>query len=633
MRISAPIRVGHLTLKHRLVMGPMGNWLWELNGLPKPAATDTLVARVKGGAAMVMIGAAQPHPDYENGPRPSFARDECIAAMRALVDAVHDAGAPIIAQLQHDGPGAKPAVSPSGVPCLTISSGTRLVNSRALESSEVAEMAAQFIAAALRAQAAGFDGIELAGQAGYLLSQFLSPRLNLRTDCYGGDAVRRMQLALEIIRGVRQRCGTHFVIGYALGVDDLKPGGMTPTESVPIALAFEAAGLDYLDIRVGTHETFAFSELSKGHNRYQSRSGIFEHGAMFKKVLHIPVFTATQGDYEPAHWEAALAAGQTDVIQIGKPMLADAALAQKVLGGKAADVRPCTLCMYCLDMSYVYGSTGTRSYCAVNYELGWEAEQAITMAATPRRVLVVGGGPAGLECARVAARRGHRVSLWERETEAGGALRHIAHGPGGDHFGALRDWLVRDCLDAGVAITYGRSASSNDFSSTACDCVVVATGANWRTPPAGAAPLAGAKRLNVLDVVAGSKVFGDVVIDGGAAAGIQAALMIGEAGTARSITLVASSAEQFCVGIAKLERNYLQSVLLPRYGVRVVIGKPLHQACERADVVIAAAPGAADGALADAARAAGLELHVIGAHTCNAVGDAIHAGARLAREL
>jgi 2,4-dienoyl-CoA reductase (NADPH2) len=283
--LATPIRVGHLTLKHRITMGPMGNWLWHPDGKPKPEASTTLVARVQGGAAMVMVGAGQPHPGYENGWKPGFWQDENIAPLRGLTDAVHAAGAPIIAQLQHDGPSAKPPVSPSGIRCITISSGGKLVDSRALNTDEVAEMAQQFIAASYRAQQAGFDGVELAGQAGYLLGQFLSPRLNQRTDRYGGDAERRQALALEIVRGVRARCGTRFVIGYALTVDELQPGGMVPEDCVPIARALEAASLDYLDVRVGTHETFAFSERAVGHNRYQSRDGVFQHTAMLKRAL------------------------------------------------------------------------------------------------------------------------------------------------------------------------------------------------------------------------------------------------------------------------------------------------------------------------------------------------------------
>jgi 2,4-dienoyl-CoA reductase (NADPH2) len=605
--LATPVRVGHLTLKHRIIMGPMGNWLWHPDGKPKPEAIETVVARVQGGAAMVMVGAGQPHPAYENGWKPGFWQDENIASLRVLTDAVHAAGAPIVAQLQHDGPSARPPVSPSGIPCVTISSGGQLVASRAHATDEVAEMAQQFMAASRRAQQAGFDGVELAGQAGYLLGQFLSPRLNQRGDRYGGDAVRRQQLALDIVRGVRAACGPRFVIGYALSVDELQPGGMTPEECVPIAQALQAAGLDYLDVRVGTHETFAFSERAVGHNRYQKRGGIFEHTAMFKRAISIPVFASTHGAYEPAQWEAALQAGAADVIQVGKAWLAEPRLAEHALAANDDAIRPCTLCMYCLDMGYVRGPSGTRSYCAVNHELGREGAQALRPAATPRRVLVIGSGPAGLECARVAAARGHRVTVWEREAEPGGCLRQIARGPGGDRFGRLADWLVQDGRTAGVQFECGREATTATLLAAAADIVVNATGAAWHGGDAG-----------LLNEV------------GGTAAGVQLALMLGERGR-RGLTIYEADAAALLRGISRLESNFVQSVLLPKYQIRVLTdgAQPAGSGA-----VIDARPQARDHAAFDALTARGTRVHVIGdARQQRSVGDALHDGARQAREL
>ena len=620
--LATPLRVGHLTLKHRVVMGPMGNWLWNADGKPQPEATETLLARVQGGAAMVMVGAGQPHPAYENGPRPGFWDDAHIAPMRALTEAVHAAGAPIIAQLQHDGPGAKPPVSPSGVPCITISSGGRRVESRALGTDEIGEMAQQFIASAQRAQRAGYDGIELAGQAGYLLGQFLSPRLNQRTDRYGGDAQRRCQLAVEIIQGVRNACGRDFVIGYALSVDELQPGGMTPAESLPIARLLEAAGLDYLDIRVGTHETFAFSDRAVGHNRYQDRAGIFAHTALFKQAVKIPVFAATHGAYDPAGWEAAVTAGQADVIQVGKAMLAEPRLASLALAGEDASIRPCTLCMYCLDMGYVRGPHGMRSYCAVNYELGVEAAEALRPAAAQRRVLIVGAGPAGLECARVAARRGHGVRVWERETAAGGCLRQIARGPGGDRYLALRDWLVRECRNAGVQFEFGRPADAAALADAGVDVIVNATGVRWPAGPLGVLAQIAAPRVPAA---------GAVLIRGGTAAGVQLALMLSERGLGGDITLHEPDAAAWLRGFARLERNYVQSVLLPKYRVRVATEA---EAPAGAATVIDARPQPAAAEAFAAAAARGTAILTIGdAREQRSVADAMHEGARLGREL
>lgn len=368
-RLAQGLIVGGVALKHRLVMGAMTDGLSE-NGRPGRAMIEYYRVRARGGAALITIGATEVHPGYERGRRPALTSDDAIPAFRALTDAVHEAGVLIVAQFQHSGASAKPPVSPSGVPSLSTQSAG-ILTSRALALEEIIELRDCFIAGAVRAQNAGFDGIQLAGQGNYLLGQFFSPRMNRRTDQYGGSADNRMRLALEMVDGIRARCGPGFLISYAITADELMPHGLTAPDCVNFARALERAGLSYLDVRVGTHESFATSQRASGHSRYQDRTGIWDAAKVFKDALGIPVFCSSSGCYDPFLWEQAIGAGATDVIQIGKPLLADPELPAKVLDGRFDAVRPCIYCMRCLEIFRAPPERAAQ-LCAVNPTAGVE---------------------------------------------------------------------------------------------------------------------------------------------------------------------------------------------------------------------------------------------------------------------
>ena len=174
-----------------------------------------------------------------------------------------------------------------------------------------------------------------------------------------------MRLQLEIVRGIREKCGPDFVIGFALVAADYVPGGIVLEESVPFGVALEQAGVDYLDIRAGTHETFVASEQGRGHSKYQPRTGMWEFSEPFKKAVGVPVFCSTSGCYDPSLWEAALQAGQADVVSLAKPFLADADMTKKVLEGRLDEVRPCVLCLNCLD----FFAPGNMTPCSINPEM------------------------------------------------------------------------------------------------------------------------------------------------------------------------------------------------------------------------------------------------------------------------
>jgi 2,4-dienoyl-CoA reductase (NADPH2) len=647
-RLAAALKVGAVSLKHRLIMGPMTDGL-SVKGRPEQAMIEYYRARARGGAALITIGATEAHAGYDRGRRPALTADEAIPAFRQLTDAVHEAGVPIVLQFQHSGASAKPPVSPSGVPSLSTQSAG-ILTARALAFDEVVEIRDRFIDAAQRAQRAGFDGVQLAGQGNYLLGQFFSPRMNRRTDTYGGTDENRMRLALEMVQGIRARCGNAFLISYAITADELMPRGLTATDCVPFAKALEGAGLSYLDIRVGTHESFATSPRATAHSRYQERVGIWEAARPFKQALTIPVFCSTSGCYDPRQWEQALADGCADVIQIGKPLVADPDLPSKVLAGRSETVRPCIYCMRCLEI-FRAPPDKAKELCAVNPMAGAEWQQLLTPTETPREVLIVGAGPAGLEAARVAALRGHRVKVLERAACAGGQLVSIGRCEGGAIYLKLRDWLYAACLEAGVHFEFGTSATAASVAAAGAALVVLAHGR--RTPAALSCP--GGQRPQVLGIeeaLSPAAIWGrHVAIVGGGQEAVALALTVGARSPHSHITLLeAGRPKELGAGLSHMESAYAAIVQMPSHGIEAYLGVRVTEIRKRdllavdeqhrerltipADQVIVALPRVPDSSLREELQRLGVLAQVIGeAGLGNNVGAAIRSGADLAQRL
>lgn len=647
-RLAAALSLGSVSLKHRLVMGPMTDGL-SVNGCPEQAMIEYYRARARGGAALITIGATEAHSGYERGRRPALTSDEAIPAFRQLTDAVHEAGVPIVVQFQHSGASAKPPVSPSGVPSLSTQSAG-ILTSRALSLDEVTEVREQFVDAAQRAQRAGFDGVELAGQGNYLLGQFFSPRMNRRTDAYGGSEENRMRLALEMVAGIRARCGAGFLISYAITADELMPHGLTAEDCVPFAKALERAGLSYLDIRVGTHESFATSARATAHSRYQGRAGIWSAAKVFKQALSVPVFCSTSGCYDPLQWEQALAAGCADVIQIGKPLVADPDLPGKVLTGRLEAIRPCIYCMRCLEI-FRAPPEKARELCAVNPAAGAEWQQLSRPAEITRNVLIVGAGPAGLEAARVAALRGHRVTVLERETVAGGQLETIGRCEGGAVYLKLRDWLYAECLKAGVHFELGAPASAAGIAAAGAEVVVLAHGRKEASLPA----CPGDDRPQVLGIdsaLADTATWGPrVAIIGGGQEAVAVAVSVGMRSPDTRLTLLeAGHPKELGAGLSHMESAYAAMVQMPSLGIEAYVGVRVAEIREHdvvliddqhrerlkiaADQVIVALPREPDASLHEQLQALGVFAQVIGdAGVGNNVGAAIRSGADLAHRL
>ncbi|MBN2074548.1 MAG: FAD-dependent oxidoreductase [Dehalococcoidales bacterium] len=641
--LSKPIQVGSITLKNRMVMAPMGLMLWSITGEVTPQAIEYYSKRARGGAALLTLGIVQVHsPEW--GMSPCIDDDRYIPGLAKLTGAIHSFNVPIIAQLHHGGPSAFPPISPSGVPVL--SANQDIIVPRAMTLEEVEDMRERYIKAAVRAKKSGFDGVQPHGAATYLLQQFFSPKTNIRTDKYGGSLENRMRFQLEIVQGIREKCGPDFVIGFAFVADDYVPGGIVLEDSIRFAEKLEQAGTDYIDVRAGTHETFVVTEQGRGHSKYQPKNGIWEYSEPFKKAVKVPVFCSTSGCYDFVLWEEALRKEQADVVSIAKPFLADEDLPRKILEDKPEEIRQCVMCLSCLDFGAPDAMT---SPCAINPEAGITMMNRIKER-PKKKVLVVGAGPAGLEAARVAALNGHKVQVMDSCPEPGGNLRIMGLCPGNEMYLRLADWLTGQCRNAGVKFALNKTVDVQAIRKARPDALILATGASEPVLP----PIQGINKPHVVtphDIITGKKQTGDnVVILGGGFIGIDVTVTIVMKKMAKSVTIIEPwSVPTLAYNMSVLNRTYTLFVLLPKYGVQGVKGLSIEQITEKevigidengkkrkykADTVVVCLGYSQNTDLYKSLRSESWELHVIGGGVDDMnVGTAIHEGARVARQL
>ena len=487
MKLFEPIRIGAMELRNRIVMSPMTTGYASPEGLPTPALVAFLEVRARGGVGLVTLEASVVDRRHREVPRSlHFADDAAVSAHRALVEAVHAHGAKIQPQLVHAGPDALspqlervPSLGPSVIPSYL--TGTPC---RELDAAELPALLDLYAAAAVRVRDAGYDGIELHAAHGYMLiGSFLTPWRNRRRDAYAGHSRDgRLRFLLEVIAAIRREVGDRLPITLRLSGYERVAGGRGLEDTARIAPRLAEAGVAAFHVSGGvidrlTSMIVAGSEWGPAHNLAAARA--------VRHAVDVPVMTVGR-IHDPGLAARIVERGQADLVVMGRPLLADPELPRKLREGRRHEIRACISCHACIDSM----ERGPMR-CAVNGRSGVEAELRLDPAASPRRVLVIGGGPGGLETARIAALRGHRVSLVERQHFLGGALVaaatvHPANAP------FLR-FLRREVRRLGVEVELGRELDAEAVRRRAPDAVVVATGARIATPP-----LAGAEQRHVL---------------------------------------------------------------------------------------------------------------------------------------
>ena len=491
-------RIGTLELRNRIIMAPMGSNFAEADGRCGERIQAYYEARAEGGAGLLTMGVcavAFPHgtgEPYQVG----ISRDDFIPGLRGITERVHRHGAKIAIQLQHGGKTAvQDLVHGREMWVPSIPKGTKsdmmqaitpeeLANFvgisahkpriRVMDLDDIAQMVAYFADAAARAKEAGFDAIELHGAHTYILAGFLSPYYNQREDAYGGPLENRARLLIETLQAVKARVGADFPVWVRLDAEELNtPGGITLVESVATARMCQDAGADA--ISVSAYATLTSGTAFTQAPIPQAAGAFMSNAAAIKKSLSIPVITA--GRIEPEVAARAIAQGELDFVAMARKMLADPHIPIKLAQNRPQDIRPCIYCYACVSQIFI----NQRVKCAVNAQTGHEAERRIEAASTPRHVLVVGGGPGGMEAARVAALRGHKVTLIERSNRLGGTLFFAAMAY--PENGKLLDYLVAQMHSLPIDVRLNTEANAALVQSLGADLVVVASGARRDAPP------------------------------------------------------------------------------------------------------------------------------------------------------
>lgn len=636
-----PARIGRLEVRNRIIGSPMERNYCTAEGRVTQRYVDYMVARARGGAGLMYTEATYVDPrgkgrTYQMG----LHDDDLVPDLARLVRAVHREGGVVGPELNYGGRVVQPWVSglESRAPSVVPYAGAAPFTPRALGRDEIAGIVARFADAARRAAAAGCDFIGIHSAHGYLLSQFLSPWCNHRDDEYGGDLAGRMRFPLEVVRAVRAAVDPALPILYRISGDEHQEGGLTLADVCAVAPHLVAAGVDLVDVSAGMYETNWWitqpMEMPQGVLAPLARE--------VRRHVDVPVSVSGRIT-DPSVAEHFIASGISDFVTLGRALHADPEFPNKARDGRTDEICTCIACNQgCSDMH----SRGLPIVCLVNTTTGREREHAIRPAVVSRRITVVGGGPAGLEAARILALRGHRVTLFERDDEPGGQMRLGRHVPGREEFAGHLPWLAGAAARAGAELRFGNEATVDGVLGARPDVVIVATGALPGVPAIPGildAPLVDAHEV-LRRPHAG---IGTALVIGGEIRGVAVARVLADKGAK---VLLAEPSRELVTDIGMRSRRFQIAALEQHANVTLHLGTTVEALGERSavlwngrerrevavDLVVATrtllpVTALAD-ALADAAPA--LELYRVGdcAHPRTAL-EALHEAAALAHRL
>jgi 2,4-dienoyl-CoA reductase-like NADH-dependent reductase (Old Yellow Enzyme family)/thioredoxin reductase len=582
--LFSPGKIGTLETKNRLVMPPMVRNYADENGLVTPRYVAHIDRVARGGVGMMILEASFIRQDGKGRTHElGMHTDDVIPGIKRLVDAAHAHGAVIGPQIFHAGrqtsskvTGTQP-VGPS-----PISDPTTNEKPRPLHIEEIRQIVDAFAQAARRAKEAGCDFVEIHGAHGYLITQFLSPFSNYRDDQYGGSDEGRMRFMSEVVQAVRKTVGQEFPIIMRISANEMVTNGLTLEDSAKIAKRLEELGVNAIDVSSGNHASFNLGYIIAPMSMPDGLEVPFAEWV--KSCVSVPVI-AVGKIRSPARADDVIRTGKADFVAIGRSLLADPDWPTKAKDGRANQIRSCIACNEgCITRLL----SNKDVWCTVNPEAGHEEEFAKPLPAVKKRVLVVGGGPAGMEAARIAALRGHQVVLFEERHHLGGTLLLASMPPQRPGWTELRDYLVGEVKRLGVDVRLRTKATAKLAKEVGAEVAVVAIGAS-QSPP----KIPGIESENVImsrDLLDGkSRVHGErVVIMGGGNSGAQTADFLSYRGY--DVTIVTAGRE-----IAKDSAAVFRNLLLDRLrqrGVKMLTGTRII-GIEK-DKVLIVSPGGAD---------------------------------------
>ncbi len=468
--IFSPIRIGQLEIPNRLVVPAMVMNFCNADGTATERYTAYHEAKARGGWGLIITEDYAVSPTGRGFPNiPGLWADDQIEGHARFTRRIHESGGLIFAQIYHAGRqtsqfciGSQP-VAPSPLPCPLLQEMPH-----ELTGPEIAGIVGQFGDCARRVKEAGFDGMEIHGGHGYLIAQFMSLASNKRTDAYGGNLANRMRFPLEILDSVRARVGKDFPVIFRISGDELVPGGRNIEDTKAISRMLEEASIDALHISAGTYGSFyaIAPPAAVGHG------WITDYAREVKSVVRIPVITVGRIN-DPFLAEEVIASGKADLVAMGRASLADPELPNKAARRQIDDINACIGCLQgCIGRISVY----QPATCMVNPTLGREAELAIKPADVRKKVFIAGGGPAGMEAAMVAARRGHEVHLFEKSAKLGGEFHTAAIPPHKGEIAGFIIWLQKQLADYHVSIHLAAELTANIVTEQKPDVVIIATG-------------------------------------------------------------------------------------------------------------------------------------------------------------
>ena len=484
-----PITIRGVEIPNRIVMPPMTTRLAAPDGGVTPELIQYFVARAEGGAGLITVEMCSPDPAGRHRARElGISHDRFVAGLRELTSRLKAAGSRASVQIGHAGGHTRqdvtghPPVAPSALPHVVQEVDTRRVVPEELTPEGIRAVVQAFAEAAERAKRAGFDAVEVHGAHGYLIAQFLSPLDNRRGDEYGGSLRNRARFALEVVEACRKRVGD-FPLVFRFSADEYAPGGFTPEEARELACWLVEAGADVLHVSAGCYRSLPSGAVMIPPMSYPG--GVFLHLARaIRAVVPVPVI-AVGRLHDPAIAAMAVREGHADMVALGRQLIADPEWPRKVREGRTDEIRPCIACNTCVDGM----REGNHVKCLVNPWAGREGQRRTSGVDRSRRVLVVGGGPAGMEAARRMAERGHRVLLVERRRELGGQLRLAAKAPLFQNVETSApvvltfvEFLARQLERAGVEVRLGAAVTPGLIDELKPETVVLATGASYRVP-------------------------------------------------------------------------------------------------------------------------------------------------------
>ena len=462
--ILQPLNLGFTTLKNRVVMGSMHTGLEDrFYNYPKLAAY--FGERAKGGVGLLITGGISPNRQgwlLPAGGTMNTLGD--IAPHRLVTHAVHKHGAKILMQILHSG---RYGYQPFVVSASPIKSPISMFKPRQMSEKNILSTIDDFAHTASLAKKAGYDGVEVMGSEGYLLNQFLSRHVNQREDQWGGAIENRMRFAVEIVKAIRAKVGEKFIICFRLSMLDLVHDGNTMDEVITVAKALEKAGITLLNTGIGWHEARVPTIVTS-----VPRAAFVDYTAEVKKHVAVPVIASNRINM-PETAEEILAAGKADMVQMARPLLADAFWVNKVATNRVDEINTCIACnQACLDHSF----QNKRASCLVNPRAAHETELVYLKTKKSKKIAVVGGGVAGMSAATVAAERGHNVTLFEAAKEVGGQFNLAKVVPGKEEFHETIRYFKVQLEKTGVEVRLNTKVNREQLEREGFDDVIIATG-------------------------------------------------------------------------------------------------------------------------------------------------------------